>query len=178
MALEHVLLVSLSERAASGADLTRRFDRSIGFFWTATHQQIYRVLGRMERDGWVTSEVVPQGPPRDKKVYDVTDAGRAELRRWIAEPTTTRPAAVGPGGEVPCRVVRRPRAVLGSPGTKLAEHTKRLVALRADREPRLPRHPPALAGHDLDQYLVLRGGVLMEQFWIDWLSEYLERHAR
>ena len=30
MALEHAILVSLSERPASGLDLTRRFDRSIG----------------------------------------------------------------------------------------------------------------------------------------------------
>ena len=44
MALEHAILVSLSERPASGLDLTRRFDRSIGFFWSATHQQIYSCL--------------------------------------------------------------------------------------------------------------------------------------
>jgi DNA-binding PadR family transcriptional regulator len=68
MALEHAILVSLSERAASGLDLTRRFDKSIGFFWSATHQQIYRVLGRMEADGWVTCEVVAQQGRPDKKV--------------------------------------------------------------------------------------------------------------
>ena len=54
MALEHALLVALRERPASGLELARRFDRSIGFFWHATHQQIYRVLGRMEADGWLT----------------------------------------------------------------------------------------------------------------------------
>ena len=69
MALEHAILVSLSEQAGSGLDLTRRFDRSIGFFWTATHQQIYRVLGRMEGDGWVRSEHVSQQGRPDKKVY-------------------------------------------------------------------------------------------------------------
>ena len=70
MALEHALLVSLSEREASGLDLTRRFDRSIGFFWSATHQQIYRVLARMEADGWVSSEVVAQSGRPDKKGFD------------------------------------------------------------------------------------------------------------
>ena len=53
MALEHALLVSLRERPATGIELTRRFDRSIGFFWRATHQQIYKVLRRMEGDRWV-----------------------------------------------------------------------------------------------------------------------------
>src|SRR6478609_10103268 len=55
VALEHALLVSLRERPATGIELTRRFDRSIGFFWRATHQQIYKVLRRMERDGWVAA---------------------------------------------------------------------------------------------------------------------------
>jgi DNA-binding PadR family transcriptional regulator len=40
MALERALLVSLSERPGTGIELTRRFDRSIGFFWRATHQRI------------------------------------------------------------------------------------------------------------------------------------------
>ena len=53
MALEHAILVSLAERASTGYELARRFDKSIGQFWTATHQQVYKVLARMEADGWV-----------------------------------------------------------------------------------------------------------------------------
>ena len=60
MALEHAILVALLEQPGSGYELARRFERSIGRFWTATHQQIYRVLGRMEGDGWVRSEQVTQ----------------------------------------------------------------------------------------------------------------------
>src|SRR5438309_10261449 len=86
MALEHALLVSLIERAGSGYELARRFDKSIGFFWSATHQQIYRVLKRMEEYGWVTGEAVAQEGRPDKKVYTVSPAGREELARWIAEP--------------------------------------------------------------------------------------------
>ena len=55
MALEHALLVALLEQPASGLDLTRRFERSSGFFWSASHQQIYRTLARMEASGWVVS---------------------------------------------------------------------------------------------------------------------------
>ena len=84
MALEHALLVSLSERPASGLDLARRFDKSIGFFWQASHQQIYKTLGRMEKDGWVTSTVVVQQGRPDKKVYDVSDAGRLAVQAWLA----------------------------------------------------------------------------------------------
>ena len=48
MSLAHALLTSLQEKSSSGYDLARRFDKSIGFFWRATHQQIYRELARME----------------------------------------------------------------------------------------------------------------------------------
>ena len=71
MALEHALLVSLRERPGTGIELTRRFDRSIGFFWRATHQQIYRVLRRMEADGWVAASAGDSR--RTERRYEVTE---------------------------------------------------------------------------------------------------------
>ena len=96
MALPHAILVSLCEQSGSGYELTHRFDRSIGYFWSATHQQIYRTLRTMEDDGWVSATVVAQRGRPDKKVYTVSDAGRAELARWIAAPL--RPGGSGRGG--------------------------------------------------------------------------------
>ncbi|MGW2586967.1 PadR family transcriptional regulator, partial [Streptomyces virginiae] len=61
MALDHAILVSLLEKPGSGYELARRFDRSIGYFWTATHQQIYRVLGRMEGNGLPRCPARPDG---------------------------------------------------------------------------------------------------------------------
>ncbi|MGB9011368.1 MAG: PadR family transcriptional regulator, partial [Aeromicrobium sp.] len=87
MALEHAILVSLAERSASGYDLARRFDASIGHFWRASHQQIYKVLGRMDTEGWVTSEVIAQDGRPDKKVYVITPAGLDELHSWTAKAT-------------------------------------------------------------------------------------------
>ena len=52
MSTQHALLISLIEKPSSGYDLARRFDKSIGYFWHATHQQIYRELGRMAEMGW------------------------------------------------------------------------------------------------------------------------------
>lgn len=49
MSLAHVLLTSLIEKPSTGIELARRFDRSMGFFWNATHQQIYRELSAMQR---------------------------------------------------------------------------------------------------------------------------------
>src|ERR1700742_1510427 len=86
VALPHAILVSLCEQSGSGYELTRRFDRSIGYFWSTTHQQIYRTLRTMEADGWVSAKVVAQQGRPDKRVYTVSDAGRAELSRWIGAP--------------------------------------------------------------------------------------------
>jgi DNA-binding PadR family transcriptional regulator len=177
MALEHAILVSLSERRASGLDLTRRFDRSIGFFWSATHQQIYRVLGRMEAGGWVVAEHVAQQGKADKKVYDVAPAGRAELERWLAEPT--------PGEAFRSEVAVKLRAasygdraaVLAQVEAHRADHATRLEHYErlADRD--FPDGADGLSPQQLDVYLVLRGGIRLEQFWVDWLTEYLDAHA-
>jgi DNA-binding PadR family transcriptional regulator len=80
MALEHAILVALAEKASTGYDLARRFDKSIGQFWTATHQQVYKVLARMEANGWIAATHVAQDGRPDKKVYDLTADGRDELR--------------------------------------------------------------------------------------------------
>ena len=176
MALEHALLVSLSERPASGLDLTRRFDRSIGFFWSATHQQIYRVLARMEADGWVRSEVVPQTGRPDKKVYAVAPAGAAELARWLAEPA--------PAEAFRSEVAVRLRgasygdrsAVLAQVDELIADHRTRLAHYQAMAARDFPE-PDRLTGHELDVYLVLRGGIRLERFWVDWLTEYRDAHA-
>ena len=176
MALEHAILVSLSEQSGSGSDLTRRFDRSIGFFWTATHQQIYRVLARMETDGWVRRELVAQQGRPDKKVYDVTPAGRRELERWLAEPLSREQHRSD-------LAVKLRAASYGERGPLLeeltalrTEHASRL-ALFEDLEARDYPDPAVLEGADLDQYLVLRGGIRMERFWVDWLGEYLSAHG-
>src|SRR3954464_14255915 len=86
MALEHAILVSLLEKPGSGYELARRFDRSIGYFWAATHQQIYRILKRMENDGWIDAREVAQQSRPDKKEYSVAAPGRAALSRWLHEP--------------------------------------------------------------------------------------------
>ena len=176
MALEHAILVSLSERPASGLDLTRRFDRSIGFFWSATHQQIYRVLARMDADGWVRARTVPQHGRADKKVYAVTAAGRAELGRWLASPM--------PAEQFRSDVAVRLRgasygdraAVLAEVAEQRAEHATRLAHYERLAARDFP-DPASLDGHDLDVYLVLRGGIGLERFWVEWLTEYLDAHA-
>ncbi|MEZ0577388.1 PadR family transcriptional regulator [Nocardioides sp. MH1] len=177
MALEHALLVALREQPASGLELAKRFGRSIGFFWSATHQQIYRVLGRMETDGWVRVETVAQQGRPDKKVYDVTPLGAVALADWLAEPTPDTPLRSDLAVKLRGASFGDRAAVLDVVRGRVVDHHARLDHYRQLMKRDYPDGTSGLAGLELDQYLVLRGGILMEETWIAWLTEYLEAHA-
>ncbi|MGV9412460.1 PadR family transcriptional regulator [Nocardia sp. NPDC003693] len=177
MALEHALLVSLTERASSGYDLARRFDKSIGFFWNATHQQIYRVLKRMEEQGWVSAEAVAQEGRPDKKVYTVSDAGRAELTRWIAEPSDTGPMRNELGVKLRAAALADTPALIAEWRRHRDQHAQRLEIYRTFEKTDYP-DPDQLSGRKLHQYLVLRGGIRVEQGFVDWCDEVLDALER
>jgi DNA-binding PadR family transcriptional regulator len=183
-------LVSLCEQAGSGYELAHRFDRSIGYFWSATHQQIYRTLRTMDDDGWVSARVVVQRGRPDKKVYTVSEAGRAELARWIAAPLGD--GASGRGGALSDTRTREVAVKLrGAAHGDIAALHAQIAALRAERARLLDTYrgfeknqfpdPAALKDSALHQYLVLRGGIRAEESTIDWLDEVtgaLARHKR
>lgn len=172
MALEHALLVALREQPASGLDLARRFEKSIGFFWHATHQQIYRVLGRMERDGWVTVETVPQTGRPDKKMHAVSAAGRQVLADWLAEPMAVETFRSELAVKLRGASYGDRAALLRHVADARADHETRLAHYRR-LEAAMPSDP---TGVQLDQLLVLRGGIGLEEFWIAWLTDYLTAH--
>ncbi|KRC65281.1 transcriptional regulator [Aeromicrobium sp. Root236] len=173
MALEHAILVSLAEKSASGYDLARRFDASIGHFWKASHQQIYKVLGRMEADKWVEAHLVEQSGRPDKKVYAITGEGRDELRRWSSMPTPIE----APRSEIAVKV-RGLRfgdrdAVLSDVRTRRQAHVAQLAYYEASAAKHYP-DPPAVAEDELGAYLVLRAGIMQEQTGIAWCDEILQ----
>ena len=54
----------------------------------------------------------------------------------------------------------------------MPEPQSRSLSLRRNRELLVRQRD----GAALDQWLVLRGGLRLEQFWIDWITEYLDAH--
>jgi DNA-binding PadR family transcriptional regulator len=88
LALGDAILACLTERPMSGYELAKTFDASIGFFWKADHQQIYRELSKLRDRGHIEGhEVVQSGKP-NKLVYTLTPEGRAALRHWSGRPST------------------------------------------------------------------------------------------
>ena len=87
MALGDAILACLTEHPMTGYELAKTFEASIGFFWKADHQQIYRELSKLRDRGHVQArEVVQSGKP-NKLVYTLTPAGKAAFRHWGARPS-------------------------------------------------------------------------------------------
>jgi PadR family transcriptional regulator AphA len=87
MSLRHAVLGLLAVEPATGYELTRKFERSLGNAWHASHSQIYPELARLADAGWV--EVLSEGA-RGSRTYAVTPEGREELRRWLVEVEPSR----------------------------------------------------------------------------------------
>lgn len=178
MSTQHALLISLIERPSSGYDLARRFDRSIGYFWHATHQQIYRELGRMADSGWITVDepaAMSEGDEAEKrnrkKVYRVLPAGRDELARWVLSP------GQGLDQREEILVKLRADAAIGPLG--LAGEMARLIALheaRLETYRNIERKDFALPQMDRAQqlqYALLQRGIRFEEDWVAWGRELL-----
>jgi len=163
MSLPHALLTSLSERAGSGSELARRFDKSIGYFWYATHQQIYRELARLEEAGWIESLPAETGRGR-KRAYRILPAGITELKRWIADSEDPRPQRDALMVRIRAEAAVGPAGLEKEMARHLAMHEARLAAYRGFEERDLA------AGTDTRtrklQYLLLKGGIAQEELAI------------
>ncbi len=171
MSLPHAILTALIEKPSSGLDLARRFDKSIGYFWSASHQQIYRDLGKLEDAGFIRAredDVVAQG---QRKTFDVLPAGRAELERWVSKEQDPRPIR----DAMFLRI--RAAAVVGGVGLvdELARHLelhRRQLQEYLDIEVR--DFSDSSTAEAALQHLVLRAGIGLETFWTEWLTDAIE----
>ncbi|MFD7409801.1 PadR family transcriptional regulator [Streptomyces sp. NPDC059866] len=175
MSLPHAILTALLEKPSSGLELTRRFDRSIGYFWSATHQQIYRELGKLEAEGLIRALPAEQPVRGQKKSYEVLPAGRAELARWTA-------AAQDPKPHRDTLLLRlRAAAMVGTAGLEadlrrhLDLHRQQLAEYEKIEQRDFP--PGKDSAQDRLQHLVLRAGIDLETFWTQWLEHALAEFA-
>ncbi|MFF3323410.1 PadR family transcriptional regulator [Streptomyces sp. NPDC002889] len=176
MSLPHAILTALLEKPSSGLELTRRFDKSIGYFWSATHQQIYRELGKLETAGHIRALPSAQPTRGQKKEYEVLPAGREALAEWVGRPEDPRP------GRDPLLLRLRAAAVVDSVDleAELVRHLELHSAQLAEYEAIEQRDfPPErrVTQEDRLRHVVLRGGIELETFWTKWLADTLRELA-
>lgn len=83
MSIRYAILGFLSWKPFSGYELKKIFGDALSFHWSGNNNQIYGTLLELHKSEAVTIEVQPQEKLPARKVYTITEKGRAELRAWL-----------------------------------------------------------------------------------------------
>lgn len=173
MALAHAILASLVNSPCSGYDLAKEFDGSVGFFWAASHQQIYRELSKLEAQGWIASQTIPQQGRPDKKLYQVTELGKKQYCEWIAQASLPTPIKDDLLVKIFAGYVASPQTIL----TELERHRKahlNKLSTYKDLEQRHFQNPQQLPKEARYQYLTLLNGISYETHWLAWCEQAIK----
>jgi len=170
MSLKHSILAVLSSEPKTGYQLSKDVQGSTGFFWKATHQQVYKELASLEGSGFVKHLEVAQKDKPDKKVYSVTKSGIKELIRWMREPTEL--AAIRDAFLIKLFVghLIEPKEILED-----LERQKQVVETRQEQFQNLEKeyfqNPSSLPIEHQFNYMTLRKGIILGKAWLSWCKE-------
>ncbi|MDJ0734267.1 MAG: PadR family transcriptional regulator [Nostocaceae cyanobacterium] len=173
MALAHAVMSLLAHKAYTGYEIAKEFEGSIGYFWQATHQQIYRELKKLEKQGWVSVEVIPQGKTLDKKVYHLTELGRQNLIEWIDQECELGSIREDILVKIFSGYLVSKNILLQQLEKHRRQHMKKL-AVYEDIAKKFDHSPEKLLADELCKYMTLRRGIICEQEWIRWCEESIE----
>ncbi|MFF4652831.1 PadR family transcriptional regulator [Streptomyces sp. NPDC001380] len=82
------LLALLAKEPAHGYELKQALEHTFGPAYPQPNiGQIYVTLGRLEKAGLIRGQDVSQSSRPNKRVYEITDAGREALAAWFEKPT-------------------------------------------------------------------------------------------
>jgi PadR family transcriptional regulator AphA len=87
MTINHVILGVLSLSSSTGYDLKKIIAENRILPWSGNNNQIYKALVELKDRGWVTSESIVQDTAPNKKIYTLSESGRAELHSWLLAET-------------------------------------------------------------------------------------------
>lgn len=170
-------MLGLLRKPGSGTDIKRYFDEAIGHFWAAELSQVYPTLNRMARDGLltVTTEPSPKGPPR--KVYSLTDAGRASLHEWLQGGPAMGTERLEWLGQVWCLAATPDHALpfFTELRAALAQRLATLEGIDAYWRREDPTYPDVADDEDFFPQLTLALGLRKLHAMVDWCDECIER---
>jgi DNA-binding PadR family transcriptional regulator len=165
--LKYLLLALLGDGPRHGYDLKGVFDELLGATWPLNIAQIYNALAKLEDEGMVSCEVVPQENVPNRKVYSLTAAGRRELEQWTHEPVE---GPVRLRDEMFFKVLVGVELPGGAPLELIAR--QRQVYLQALADLTAAQEDPELA---LGTSMLLEGAALRLEADLRWLERCEER---
>lgn len=173
MSLAQAILGLLQQEERTGYDLkTSCFDQCIAHLWPADQAQIYRTLDKLVEQGWISCRVEIQHDRPNRKVYSVTERGKAELSQWLQ-------------CSQPLSIVRDPllvqmyfaaqlpnQAIIQLLEQQLVARYKKLAECEAIKLPML--NDPSASREQIMQRLVLESVIQREQAYIVWLKTAID----
>ncbi|MGL5075875.1 MAG: PadR family transcriptional regulator [Waterburya sp.] len=170
MSLAHTILATLGDESYSGYDLWKKFSQTSRYYWQASQQQIYRELGKLEKEGAIASEIIPQEGRPDKKLYRITEQGIEKLKIWLPEPA--EPMAVRE--ELLVKLIAAdlvPKSViLQQIQSRLQIHIQQLSVYKKIEQENFA-DLSEVSYQKKCKYLTLRCGIRYESSWIAWCEE-------
>ena len=159
--MRELFLALLAGERGYGYELKQTLEQEFGELLPALNAgQIYSTLARLERDGLVVGQSV-EGDSRRKRVYELTEAGRAALARWIETPV--------PGtrlkDEFFMKFVVVASARLAEPTTLIAAQRREYLQSLRDLDALLAANGKGVAAE-----LLVEGAVLHAKADLEWLD--------
>ena len=173
MALSHAILAALNDCGCSGYDLGKRFDGSVGFFWNATHQQIYRKLIELEEQNQIEAQLIHQEHRPDKKIYTLTSQGKESLRTWIETPSTVSPIKDELLVKIFAGSIVSPQTIVAELQHHRVQHLASLHTYESIADQYFSDRSK-LSDVGRYQYITLRQGIGLETQWLAWCDESID----
>jgi DNA-binding PadR family transcriptional regulator len=159
--MKEVFLALLGGRAAHGYELKQTLETEFGDLLPALNAgQIYTTLARLARDDLVVGQHV-EGDSRGKRVYELTDTGRAALAEWIETPVSGTRLR----DEFFMKLVTVAMAQLAEPKTLIERQRREYLQSLRDLDSLL-----AANGHGPTAELLIEGAILHLKADLEWLE--------
>lgn len=164
--MREAMLALLAKEPAHGYELRLRLTEALGPVGEVLNPgQVYVTLSRLERAGLVRGVQVEQSAAPDKKVYEVTAAGRELVTGWLLDASWPKVAPV----EFHLKLMAAAATGLADP-VALIDAQRRALLRRLHDIQQVAASVPAGDGA-----LLLEGSALRLQADVRWL-ETCERH--
>ncbi|WP_406268204.1 PadR family transcriptional regulator [Nocardia sp. NBC_00881] len=147
-------------------ELKAELEKSVDYFWPVPHAQLYRIPVRLAEHGLLNEEAEQGG--RRRRLFHLTEMGRAELKRWLADPKSP-PAETRDPAQLKLFFadLGAPRNVLALAESQAAEH-RRLLDLYRSLHAEIDRTDRSRAA---SRARTLRLGILHEQAYVEFWED-------
>jgi len=175
LSLKHVILTLIHQSPSTGYEINKSFEQKIGFFWYASHQQVYQELAKLKKSELLICKCIPQTDKPNKKLYSITMKGRGELKTWLHQPLPERKYK----DILLVRLLSSDLLPLG----KLCEQISETMKVEQNRLDTFldiqencydTNHEKHLSDVDKRLFINMRKGILLAEAEIAWAKEALE----